>query len=118
MPLHNLIAASSPRRLLLNRRHIAITRSAGKLKFYVEGFPVPGTLDAGTLPFKALAFASEGGSFSPVTMYNTAVKEEDMRRFFRNKYHDGHKVERVRISSDWENAVRKGIITPEKFQFR
>ena len=118
MPLHNFVPTSPSRRLLLNRRHIAITRSAGKLKFYVEGFPVPGTLDAGTLPFKALAFAPEGGSSGPLTMYNSAVKEEDMRRFFRNKYHDGHKVERVRISSDWENAVRKGKITPEKFQFR
>ena len=118
MPLHNFVPTSPSRRLLLNRRHIAVTRSAGKLKFYVEGFPVPGTLEAGNLVFKALTLAPEAGHFTPLIMYNTAVREEDMRRFFRNKYHDGHKVERARISSDWENAVRKGKITLEKLQLK
>ena len=78
----------------------------------------PGTLEAGTLAFKALTLAPEAGHFTPLIMYNTAVREEEMRRFFRNKYHDGHKVERARIFSDWENAVRKGKITLEKLQLK
>ena len=87
------------------RRHLLITRSAGVVRLYVDGFPARGSVfDTGEVGGLRLP----GGVFENCAFYNRAKNEREIRALFRSRHLPGRAEVLTGIPELWERFIVSG----------
>ena len=101
MPLHSAVPLPGAlNKKELYRRHVTITRTAGVVRLYVEGFQSPGNFTAPGVP----ALCSTETAF----FYNRAKKPAEIRALFRARHFPGKGEMPHELATLWENFIAAG----------